>query len=209
MIQSVNRRLNNHLTLHNDNGFSEYSQSDKSLRIVLILTDVSIRSIIMSPLCSQCHYRGDLHTHQTVYSWHSLHVLTARKRSCVRDSFHRCLFVILFGGPHVTITYDAFRHWTSKYQTGDLPPPLETKNGTTPPPRYQTWHPSSYYRHLVVITGDLFKLVHLRTYPTPTPSPATGTDIYWWPSKSVLLRAVRYRILLECILVWSMCFTQM
>ena len=40
----------------------------------------------------------------------------------------------------------------------------------------------------MVITGNLFKFVHLRTYPFPS------TDIEWWPTKWAV------RILLECFL---------
>ena len=72
--------------------------------------------------------------------------------------------------------------------------------GTNPTPHisYPILHTLSPYPtpshipccwHLVAITGELFKLVHLRTCPP------TGTDILWWPPK----RAVR--ILLECYLV--------
>ena len=48
-------------------------------------------------------------------------------------------------------------------------------------------HWTSLYR--VVITGDLFKLVHLRTYPPPHP---TGTDIQQYPLKHVRLTSGRY-----------------
>ena len=49
----------------------------------------------------------------------------------------------------------------------------------TYPPRHKTWGPTpSCYWHLVVITGDLFKLVHLRTYPLPPPLLTPSGD-YW------------------------------
>ena len=50
------------------------------------------------------------------------------------------------------------------------------------------WNLSTYYWHLVVITGDLFKLVDLRTYPAPRYWPlmvtteAGGTHPTWMHS---------------------------
>ena len=51
-------------------------------------------------------------------------------------------------------------------------PPSDIRPGDYPPSshEHQTWEPTPL--HLVVITEDLFKLVHLRTYPS-----LTGTDI--------------------------------
>ena len=49
-------------------------------------------------------------------------------------------------------------------------------------------YPTPYW-HLVVIAGDLFKVVHFRTYQP------ICTDIWWWPLKRVV------RILLEWCLV--------
>ena len=55
-------------------------------------------------------------------------------------------------------------HWTSLYR---VPPPAHH------PLRHQTWDLPSpisqppYYGHLVAITRDLYKLVHLRTLPSP------------------------------------------
>ena len=45
-----------------------------------------------------------------------------------------------------------------------------------------------HFWHLVVITRDLLKLVHLRTYPH---SPI-GTDNEWWPRKHIRLVSRRY-----------------
>ena len=68
-------------------------------------------------------------------------VITTRKSSCGKVMFSQ-VSVILFrgrGDPHVTIT-----------------PHLHIRHGTELLPCY--WH-------LVVINGDLFQLVHLKTYP--------------------------------------------
>ena len=69
-----------------------------------------------------------------------------------------------------------------------------------PPPRHQVWEPSPpYYWHLVVITGDLFKLVHLRIYPSP--------QQYWHlvvATETCTVGKQAVRILLECCLVSSL-----
>ena len=52
-----------------------------------------------------------------------------------------------------------------------------------PPPRPQPW-PSPLERHLVAITRDLFKLVHLRT-------PLLRSDICWCPLMQVRLPSGR------------------
>ena len=57
-----------------------------------------------------------------------------------------------------------------------------------PPPFIRPWDLSSCHWHLVAITGDQFKLVHLRTYPPPHPNQ------YW--------HLVVVHILLECCLVF-------
>ena len=42
--------------------------------------------------------------------------------------------------------------------------------------------PQPHYCHLIVITGDLLKLVHLRTYPRPTVLTSSGghRNMYSW-----------------------------
>ena len=47
---------------------------------------------------------------------------------------------------------------------------LDTSRGTVPPDMGPGYPPSLYW-HLMVITKDLFKLVHLRTYHPPPPPP--------------------------------------
>ena len=69
--------------------------------------------------------------------------------------------------------------WGDKCITSDL--------GPTPPPGHQTLGPTPCFLYLVGITGDLLKLFHLRTYPTPT-----STDIKWWPLKYLQLASGRY-----------------
>ena len=68
--------------------------------------------------------------------------------------------------------------WVSThYQTWDLPPTTDIWWLSL-----ETWDlPSPCYWHLVVITGYLFKLVHLRTYPQ------TSTCSKWWLPKHVQL----------------------
>ena len=68
----------------------------------------------------------------------------------------------------------------------------------SPPPRHGSWVPTSHPHHLVVITGHLFKLVHVSTYPsnhTDTLVLATRT------CKVCKVRKLAVRILLECCLV--------
>ena len=85
---------------------------------------------------------------------------------------------------------------TSLTQTWDLrtprhetwAPPSDVRPGHLPR-QHQIWTPTlpPYYRHLMVISGDLFKLDHVRT-----PTPHTGTAIWWWSPKHVRLASGRY-----------------
>ena len=74
--------------------------------------------------------------------------------------------------------------------------------GTWVPPGYQTWDlppcpcPPFCYRHLMVITGDLFKPVHSRTFP-----PWSWHLVVAIKTHTVGKQTVR--ILLECCLVIS------
>ena len=45
---------------------------------------------------------------------------------------------------------------------------------TPPDTRHGTYSPQPHYCHLIVITGELLKLVHLRTYPRPTVLTSSG-----------------------------------
>ena len=73
-------------------------------------------------------------------------LITARKRSCGKVMFHRCLSFSWGGGggPHVTITHDVLGPTL-------LPSTPDTRYGTYPLP--DIWWS--------------FKLFHLRTYPPP------------------------------------------
>ena len=76
------------------------------------------------------------------------------------------------------------------HETWDLPPPCTSNLGPTP-----------CYWHLVIITGNLFKLVHLRTYHRFPPPPKCWNLVVVIETCMVAKRAVR--ILLECCLVPS------
>ena len=128
-----------------------------------------------------------------------------------------CLSVILPRGrdPHLKIPHGAWnlphpfpfpvdtRHRTYRLPSpwisdipGYLPPLLDTRHGTYPlSAGFQIWDLPPCYWHLVVITGNLFKLVHLRTYPTPQ---------YWHQVVAIETHTIgkqAVHILLECFLV--------
>ena len=84
----------------------------------------------------------------------------------------------------MTVAHDALGHGTY------LPHPRPRTPGMWPIP------PCHCYSHLVVITGDLFKLVHLRTYP---PQPLLTSSGGHRNTRAVGKRVVR--TLRECILV--------
>ena len=77
-------------------------------------------------------------------------------------------------------------NWTSLY----LPP--TPRHGTwvpylpsVPPTRELAIYPSTCYWPVVVVTGDLFKLVHFRTYPHPVLVPSDGHwKTYGWQAGS-------------------------
>ena len=107
---------------------------------------------------------------------------------------HVCQSVYLFKGVgrRVSMWPLPMMHWTSLYRASlvlALAPRTRIRYGTPwpCPLGHQTWDffpamPSSQYWHLVPITGDLFKIVHMRT------PPPTSTDICW-PPKHVRLAA--------------------
>ena len=91
--------------------------------------------------------------------------ITARKQSCSKVMFHRCLSVHKRGEWIGT----SYASWDRSH--GKVPSPI-------PSPRHQTWGPTPSppldirpgdlllpcHWQLVVISGDLFKLVQLRIY---------------------------------------------
>ena len=58
--------------------------------------------------------------------------------------------------------------WYNHHIETWVPPPPDNRHRTTPPAWILDMGPNPpCYWHLVIITGDLFKLVHLRTTPPP------------------------------------------
>ena len=73
--------------------------------------------------------------------------------------------------PDMGPPFPGTRHGTSLpvYQTWDLPSRIPDMGPT--PPLLPILRPPLCYWHVSVITENLFKLVQLRTYPSPHPSP--------------------------------------
>ena len=99
-------------------------------------------------------------------------IITAPKRGCGNVMFSQVSVRQTFctrggGGPHVTITHHALGHGTYH-------------------------HPPPFYWNLVVITGDLLKCVHLRTYCPPPPN--------WWSPEHIRLETGRYASYLNAFL---------
>ena len=70
--------------------------------------------------------------------------------------------------------------------------------GPTPPPGHKIWGATPCYWHLVVITADLFKLFHLRTY--------SHLKRYWFlvvATETYTVGKQAVRILLECWLLFK------
>ena len=96
---------------------------------------------------------------------------------------HKCLKQCFqaFLSDHKGVGCDHFPWYIGPHCKGLSWPCLQTWDLTgqdRPPPPPPTSRSPLHKRHLVAITGDLFKLVHLRS--------PTSTDI-WWPPKHVPL----------------------
>ena len=113
-------------------------------------------------------------------------IFTTHKRSCENVMFSQTSVCSQGGRKHQMhhgIDMGTYPPPTPDIRPGDLIPPsphLEIRPGD----------------HLVMIAGDLFKLVHLGTYPP------IQSDIWWWQLK---LKQVRWAVcmLLECCLVYK------
>ena len=92
----------------------------------------------------------------------SMKFVTVHKQSCGK---------VMFSQLSVCHSVQGFPMWPVPMMHWDMgnPPIPDTKYGTSssPSPRIANMGPtpSPCYWHLVVITGDLFKLAHLRTHP--------------------------------------------
>ena len=102
----------------------------------------------------------------TEWIFHYL-MFTTCKWSCRKVMFHRCLSVILLRkgeGEEGVSMWPLPRHGT--YPLLSYPQTLDLDTYSPLPPPLWTWDPGPPLCcwHLVVISGHLFKLVHLRTY---------------------------------------------